>query len=137
MLLDKIRSDMQEAKKSRETLKANLLSTLYAEIFTQSKSDKGLTSEDEIKIIRKFIKNIDETLSLDISAENREKFTKEKEILEHYLPRQLSEDEIISLIKSQIAEGKTMKDIMSYFKEKYPGQYDGKLVSGKVKELLS
>lgn len=135
MLLDKIRLDMQEAKKKRETIKSNLLSVLYSDIFTQSKSGRVITSEDELKIIRKFIKNIDETLSFDISPENRGKLEEERKILEKYLPVQLSEEEITDKVKKLLSEGKLMKDIMGYFRENYPGQYDGKTVSEKVKEL--
>lgn len=40
MLTETIRKEMQNAKLARESVKANLLSTLYAEIFTQSKAAK-------------------------------------------------------------------------------------------------
>lgn len=133
MLIDKIRKDMQQAKIAKETVKSNLLSTLYAEIFTQSKSGKEMTEDDEFKIIRKFIKNADETLSFDITEEARGKLTEEKKILEAYLPAQLSKDEIEKIVSSLVAEGKTMKEIMPYFKEKYNGLYDGRTVSELVK----
>lgn len=133
MLIDKIRKDMQQAKIAKETVKSNLLSTLYAEIFTQSKSGKEITEDDEFKIIRKFIKNADETLSFDITEEARGKLTEEKKILEAYLPAQLSKDEIEKIVSSLVAEGKTMKEIMPYFKEKYNGLYDGRTVSELVK----
>lgn len=133
MLIDKIRKDMQQAKIAKETVKSNLLSTLYAEIFTQSKSGKEMTEDDEFKIIRKFIKNADETLSFDITEEARGKLTEEKKILEAYLPAQLSKDEIEKIVSGLVAEGKTMKEIMPYFKEKYNGLYDGRTVSELVK----
>lgn len=137
MLIEKIRKDMQDAKKNRETVKANLLSTLYAEIFTQSKSGKEMTEEDEIKIIRKFIKNTDETLSYGISDDAKQKLNQEKAILESYLPQQLTMEEIEKTVTGLIAEGKTMKDIMPYFKENYSGRYDGKTVSEIVKSKTS
>lgn len=124
---------MQDAKKNRETVKANLLSTLYAEIFTQSKSGKEMTADDEIKIIRKFIKNADETLSFNVSDEAKQKLEEEKKLLEAYLPQQLSKDEIDTIVVKLIDEGKTMKDIMPFFKENYNGRYDGKTVSEAVK----
>ena len=62
MLIETIRKDMQQAKLAKETVKANLLSTLYAEIFTQSKNGSEMTEDDELKIIRKFMKNADENL---------------------------------------------------------------------------
>jgi uncharacterized protein len=137
MLIETIRRDMQDAKRNKETVKANLLSTLYAEIFTQSKSGKEMTEEDEIKIIRKFMKNADETLSFDISAEARQKLEEEKKLLEAYLPKQLTKDEIDTIVSKLVSEGKTMKEIMPFFKENYNGRYDGKTVSEAVKSKTS
>jgi len=133
MLIETIRKDMQNAKIARETTKANLLSTLYAEIFTQSKSGKEMTEEDEIKIIRKFVKNADETLAFDVSEDAKLKLHEEKKILENYLPKQMSKEEIEKIVDSLVADGKTMKEIMPYFKEKYNGMYDGRAVSEVVK----
>jgi uncharacterized protein YqeY len=133
MLIEKIRHDMQEAKKNKEVLKANLLSILYSEIFTLSKSGKELTEDDEIKIIKKFIKNIDETLSLEITEEQKLKLSSEKEILESYLPKQLSKEEIEKIVDEMISQGKVMKDIMAYFKDNYAGRYDGRTVSETVR----
>ncbi len=137
MLMDTIRKDMFEAKKVKDKVKSNLLSTLFAEIFTLSKSGKELNEDDELKIIRKFLKNIDETLSLEIPADTKSKLETEKNILTAYLPKQLSTEEIDEIVKSLVSEGKTIKDIMPYFKEKYSGRYDGKTVSEAVKRSSS
>ena len=124
---------MHEAKKAKDLLRSNLLSTLYAEMFTLSKSGKELTEEDEIKMIKKFIKNTDETLALDIQEDKKVKFRNEKEILEAYLPKQLGKEEIEKTVGDLIAQGKVMKDIMAYFKENYAGRYDGRIVNEIVK----
>jgi len=137
MMIDTIRKDMFEAKKIKDTVKSNLLSTLFAEIFTLSKSGKEVTNEDELKIIRKFMKNIDETLAFDIPAETRKKLETEKKILTAYLPQQLGTEEIEKVVKEMVSAGKTMKEIMPYFKENYTGMYDGKSVSETVKKLSS
>src|SRR4030095_4527480 len=108
MLIETIRKDMFEAKKTKDTIKANLLSTLFSEIFTLSKSGKDPTSEDELKIIRKFIKNIDETTSLNIPEDTKKKLLVEKGILEGYLPKQLSGEEIEKIVSGFVAEGKTI-----------------------------
>ncbi len=97
------------------------------------KSGKEMTEEDEIRIIKKFIKNIDETLGLDIPDEQKTKYKAEKQILESYLPSQLSKDEIEKIVSEQFSRGKIMKDIMGYFKENYSGRYDGKTVSEIVR----
>lgn len=137
MLIETIRKDMLEAKKAKETVKANLLSTLFSEIFTLSKSGKELTEEDEIKIIRKFIKNIDETIKLQIPEVTRVKLVQEKQILESYLPKQLSSEETEKIVSELVKQGKTIKEIMPYFKEKYSGMYNGKTVSDTIKRLTS
>ena len=137
MLIETIRKDMQDAKRIKETLKANLLSTLYSEIFTLSKSGKELTEEDEIRIIRKFIKNTDETLAFDITPEAKEKLLAEKKILEGYLPSQLSKEEIEKIVGEMTAEGKTIKEIMPFFKENHSGRYDGRAVSEAIKSKSS
>lgn len=124
---------MHEAKKAKDLLKANLLSTLYAEIFTVSKSGKELTEEDEIRIIKKFIKNADETLELEIPDDQKSKYKAEKQILESYLPQQLTKEEIEKTVSDLLTQGKVMKDIMAYFKENYSGRYDGKTVNEIVR----
>ena len=133
MLMDSIRKDMFEAKKIKDTVKSNLLSTLFAEIFTFSKSGKEITGEDELKIIKKFVKNIDDTLGFEITEEQKAKLQREKVILEAYMPKQMSREEIDKIVTVLVAEGKTMKDIMPHFKEHYAGLYDGRAVSEIVK----
>lgn len=136
MLIEQIRKDMQQAKIAKETLKANLLSTLYGELFTQSKSGKEFTADDELKIIKKFIKNADDTLAFNISEEAKQKLLDEKKILEVYMPKQLSKEDIEKIVLEQVAAGKVMKDIMGYFKENHNGQYDGRMVSEMIKSKL-
>ena len=133
MLIDQVRNDMHEAKKAKDTLRSNLLSTLYAEMFTLSKSGKELTEEDSIRIVKKFIKNTEETLALEIPEEAREKYSAEKHILESYLPPQLTSEEIENIVTQLLGEGKIMKDIMAHFKENYTGRYDGKTVNELVR----
>jgi len=137
MLIEKVREDMHEAKKQKDLLKSNLLSTLYAEMFTLSKSGKELTEEDSVKIVRKFIKNSEETLALDIPEDSKTKYLAEKKILLGYLPSQLTAEEIENNVTKLVGEGKIMKDIMGYFKENYAGRYDGKIVSDLVKLKLA
>ena len=102
-------------------------------MFNQSKSGKEFTADDELKIIRKFLKNIDETLQLDVPEDSKAKMKTEKEILESYLPKQMSKEEIEKIVSGLVAEGKTMKEIMPHFKEHYNGEYDGRTVSEIVK----
>jgi len=137
MLLNDIRKDMLLAKKEKDALKANLLSSLYSEIFTASKSGKEMTEADSVRIVKKFIKNIDETLALDIPESSRQKYQAEKAILENYLPKQLTEEEIDKTVSELLSQGKQMKDIMAHFKENFPGRYDGKIVNETIRKKQS
>lgn len=137
MLIEDVRNNMHEAKKQKDVLKSNLLSTLYAEMFTLSKSGKELTDEDSVKIVKKFIKNCDETLALDIPEEAKKKYLAEKQILMGYLPSQLSAEDIEMTVSQLVGEGKVMKDIMVHFKENFAGRYDGKTVSDIAKLKLA
>jgi uncharacterized protein len=137
MLLDDIKKDMFNAKKEKDSFKSNLLSALYSEIYILSKSGKELTDEDSVKMIKKFIKNIDETLALDIPEASRKKYQSEKTILETYLPKQLPADEVEKIVSELHSQGKNMKDIMAHFKENFQGQYDGRTVSESVKRKQS
>jgi uncharacterized protein YqeY len=132
-----IKKDMMQAKIHKDTVKANLLSSLYSEIYTASKTGKTIGEEDYTKIIRKFIKNTNDTLLLDISDEQKKKLEQERSILESYLPSQLSIEQTDEEIKKLISEGKQMKDIMAYFKQNYPGRYDGRVVNERIRALTS
>jgi uncharacterized protein len=137
MLIEQIRNDMHEAKKVKDTDKANLLSTLFSEMFTLSKSGKAFTEEDAVKVVKKFLKNTNETLTLDIPEASKQKYLFEKSILENYLPKQMSASEIEEIVNKLLSENKAMKDIMSYFKENHSGMYDGKTVSEIIKAKLT
>jgi uncharacterized protein len=133
MIIDDIRRDMFDAKKNKDMLKANLLSTLFSEMFNLTKSGKPYSEEDFTKIVKKFVKNIDETVALDIPAEKKDNLIKEKVILESYLPKQLSKDEIEKIVTEMLGSGKQMKDIMQFFKENYAGMYDGRTVNEMIR----
>jgi hypothetical protein len=134
MLIDEIKKDMFTAKKVKDSLKSNLLSALYSEIYTLSKSRKELTDEDSVRMVKKFIKNIDDTLALEIPEVSRKKYEAEKAILETYLPKQLPSEEVEKIVSEFLTRGKQMKDIMAHFKETFPGRYDGRVVSETVKK---
>ena len=86
-------------------------------------------------MIKKFIKNLDETIlaNLKLPNTNTALLDREKEILEVYLPKQLSKEELTEIIKS--LNTKNMGDIMKNLKENHAGLYDGKMASEIVKSL--
>ena len=142
MLIDQIKTDLAQARKDHDTFALGLLTTLLSDINMIGKNAQRETTEAEAAgIVKKFIKGIDDTIALltdsDTHKENREKLVNEKALLVQYLPRQLSQDELIFRIHDLIAYGaNTLPLIMNKLKEKYPGQYDGAMASKLAKELL-
>lgn len=103
----------------------NLISTIIGELDRKSKNP----SEDEVMSVIKKIRDADLEVTM------TDQIAKELEFLDDLIPKPLSEDGmkkiVFSLSFTKIGE------YMSYFKENYPGQYDGKLLSSIVKEKLT
>jgi len=158
-----IREDLKETVKNREELKSSVLRLLLAAIFNKEKEkryklSKGKPELNEIELEEESQLNDEEIIDV-ISSEAKkrkesigefekgkrmdlaEKEKKELEILEKYLPEQLSEEEIKKLVKEAIEkigakEIKDMGKVMAELMPKVKGKADGSLVSRIVKDLL-
>lgn len=132
-LIEQIRQKQIEARKAR-SVDASLLTTLLgeAEMVGKNAGNRAPTDEEVVAVVRKFIKNIDET----IAALNMTQYvqavalTQEKEILLSFLPKQLDEDTLRMITKNC----KDLPDFMRYLKQEYAGRYNGKLASAIAKE---
>lgn len=147
MLFDILKDNWLTARKAAIsdktfTIKANLLGTVKAEIERIAKDDgqRAITEEDCIATIKKFIKNCDLTIDA-LVKDGKEAILprREKNILEDFLPKQMTKADLVSAcMYAEINGGaKTMGDYMKFFKENYSGRYDGKLASEVVRECLS
>lgn len=104
-----------------------------------------LTDNDVVGLIQKLSKQRQESADIYNEAgrtELAEKELKEKEVLDSYLPKMLSENELAAVIDSIVSENNfsTMKDMgnaMKILKESYPNQYDGKLASTLIRARLA
>lgn len=104
-----------------------------------------LTDNDVVGLIQKLSKQRQESADIYNEAgrtELAEKELKEKEILDSYLPKMLTEDELAAVIDRIVTENgfSTMKDMgnaMKILKETYPNQYDGKSASTLIRAKLA
>ena len=143
-LIQTIKSAQIAARKKRDSITASLLTTLIGEAEMVGKNaNREVTDQEVVATIKKFIKNIDETLKVldgtGIDAVKVDVARAEKTILEQFLPKQLSEAEIRALISDFLDVGETrpnMGEVMKHMKSNYDGQYDGKVVSRIAGELL-
>ena len=139
-LMQKLKDDQLQARKNGHKAEAILLTTLIGEAATIGKNDGNCETNDQevIMVIKKFIKGIDESLNILYAQQalnSAETLEKEKQILERYLPKQMNSQEITDVLKSSgVATNKGL--FMKYLKDNFAGQYDGKLASQIIDELI-
>ena len=147
-LFDRISEDIKKAMLAREKTRLEALRGIKKE-FLEAKTAKGangeLSDETAIKIMVKMVKQRKE--SANIYKENNRPELAENElaeaaVIEEYLPKQLSEEELEKEIKDIIAETgaagpQDMGKVMGVATKKLAGRAEGKAISLKVKELLN
>lgn len=144
-LLKQLRKDNMQAMKEHDTVKKAVLGMVISGIALGEK-EKGveLSKADELTYVQRELKQtrdaLDQTPSdrADLIEETKKKIA----ILESYLPKQLTEEEITEVIQKILADkgleatkksqGPIMKEIMANYK----GQVDGKLVNKVLSTIL-
>ena len=140
MILQTIHSDKFGAMKDKDTLKYNLLCTLYAECYNVGKNNgnRDTTDDECYAVIKKFIKNNTENIQLITDSRITEKFLIENAILTNYLPKQLTSIELECVVSDYIKSGlNNVGSIMSKLKSEYTNQYDSKEASSIIKDKLN
>lgn len=132
-LLEQIRGDQLAARKAGNKAAAALLTTLIGEAtkVTAEEFKKGQTEITDGKVVAKiksFSENAKQTLAV-APADRKSEIQAEIDILEGYLPQQVSEDELRAIIGMWKEDGLNLGQIMAKLKAEYEGRYDGKLAS--------
>jgi len=128
--------DKNDARKAREKAKARTLVTLLGELDTIAKrSGAEVTDDLVVQVVTKFIKSLKETMAALPEDDSRYvDAVDEAKVLEIYLPKQLTEDELRNIIAE--LNYTNIGQYMKALKEKYSGQYDAKLASRIIKENI-
>ena len=144
-LLEKIINEMYLSMKSGDKTKANALRTLVSKLKDQQiKLRKDISDEEALKVIKTLVKQRKESAQIFLKAgreELAEKENLETRILEKYLPKMISDDEIRVLVEGVVKEigAKDLSDIgkvMPLVMKRGKGKVDGKLANDILKELL-
>ena len=138
---------MKEAMKSKDKIALESLRALKSAFLLANTSGSGveLSEADEIKIVQKLVKQRKDSAVIfeqQGRADLADPELAQAAVLEKFLPTQMSEAEVKSVIQGIIAQvGATgMKDmgkVMGMGSKELAGKADGKMISGIVKELLS
>ncbi|MCY7617383.1 MULTISPECIES: GatB/YqeY domain-containing protein [Bacillus] len=146
-LLEQLNTDMKLFMKNREKDKLVVIRMVKASLQNEAiklKKD-SLTGDEELTVLSREIKQRKDSLH-EFSKANRldlvDKVQKEIDILDVYLPEQLSEEELQTIVKETIAEtGASSKadmgKVMSAIMPKVKGKADGAVINRLVSEQLS
>lgn len=147
-LFDKVSEDIKKAMLARDKVRLEALRGAKKE-FLEAKTAKGangeLSDDNATKIIVKMVKQRKE--SANIYKENNRPELAENElaeatVLEEYLPKQLSAEELEAELKAIIAETgaagpRDMGKVMGIATKRLAGRAEGRLISATVKNLLN
>lgn len=143
---EELLKDLKEAMKNKELIKKDTITMLRAAILQVEKDTQKELSEEEMSaIVSKEVKKRKESIEDYIKGGREDianQLNEEISILSKYLPEQLTEEQIESLVKEAIENtGATtprdMGKVMQYLRPKTAGKADGKLVSDIVKNSLN
>jgi uncharacterized protein YqeY len=139
-VLEQVQADVRTAMKAGERERAAALRMIVDSLQQDAKLGKG----DEVAVLQRERKKRLEAADAYSEAERSEQASAEKfeaELIEAYLPAQLSDKELGDLVEAAIAESgaseqKQMGQVMSALMPKVGGRADGKRVSAAVREKL-
>ena len=147
-LFDQVSEDIKKAMLAKDKVALDALRGIKKE-FLEAKTAKGgdgeLHDDTALKILQKMVKQRKESAEMYIAAKRQDLADDELaqvKIIERYLPQQMSESELITALKSIIAQvgaagPQDMGKVMGVATKMLAGKAEGKAISMKVKELLS
>ena len=147
-LEQKIMGELKTAMLAKDEKSLRSLRAIKAAILLAKTSEGAggeLKEDDEIKLLQKLVKQRKDSLEI-FQQQNRmdlaQKEQEEIEVIEKFLPKQLSSDELKAGLAAIITEvgassPADMGKVMGQATKKFAGKADGKTISALVKELLS
>lgn len=150
MLRKQISVSLQEALKAKNQTKTSTLRLILAALKDRDIAERsegnanGLNDDAILKLLQSMIKQRKESIEFYEKGNRLELADKEKEEINHiknFLPKQLSKNEVKTIVKSTISElgAKDVRDmgkVMSFLREKYSGQMDLSIAGKLLKEHL-
>ena len=146
-MFDRISNDIKEAMKAKDKVRLETLRNIK-KVFLEAKTAPGandtLTDEAATKIMQKLVKQGKDSATLYAEqgrADLAEAELAQVAVIETYLPKQMSAEELETALKAIIAEvgaegPKDMGKVMGTATKKLAGLAEGRAISAKVKELL-
>lgn len=145
-LLETINADMKTAMKAKDKETLSVIRMVKSSLQNEGiKVNHVLTADEELTVLAREMKQRKDSKEEFLNAGRQDladQLTREMAILEKYMPQQLTEAEVVEIVKDAITQvgacgkgdfGKVMGKVMPQVK----GRADGKLVNATVKSLLN
>jgi uncharacterized protein len=146
-LLEKIEADLKNAMKAGDSVRAQTLKMLKSDLsYEMKKSDREITDEQMLEVVSRAVKRRRDSIK-EFQKGGRQDLvdgeTKELAIVEEYLPKQMSEEEIERHITDKLAAlgeisqkdmGRVMGEIMKELKGKADGSVVKSILSKKIEK---
>ena len=147
-LFDIISNDIKEAMKAKDKVALDTLRNIK-KVLLEAKTAPGandtVSDDTAIKLIQKLVKQGKESAEL-YSSQNRPELAAEElaqvAVMEKYLPKQMSEEEVTTVLKEIIAQTgaagpQDMGKVMGVATKQLAGKAEGRVISAIVKQLLN
>ena len=139
---------MKDAMKAKDEVALRSLRAIKAAIINAKTAEGAhgeIKAEDEIKLVQKLVKQRKDSLDIYTQQNRADLAQKEEEeiaVIEQFLPKQMSEEELKEEVKAIIASvgassPADMGKVMGVASKQLAGKAEGKAISAAVKELLS
>ena len=145
---DDLQNDIKEAMKAKDKVALDTLRNIK-KVLLEAKTAPGagdtVSDETAIKIIQKLVKQGKESAEL-YNSQNRPELAAEElaqvAVMEKYLPKQMSEEEVATVLKEIIAQTgaagpQDMGKVMGVATKQLAGKAEGRMISAIVKQLLN
>ncbi len=143
-----INNDIKTAMRAKDKGRLRTLRAIKSQILlakTAEGASEEMGADAEIKMLSKMVKQRKDSLEIYRKQGRDELAAKEEEevaVIEGYLPKQLSEEELTSALQKIIDDtgASSMRDmgkVMGIASKQFAGKADGKTISTKVKQLLN
>jgi len=138
--------DMKEAMKSKDKVKLSTIRMINSLIKNAEIEKRGELTDDEIiQLLMKYAKQRKEAIEMYEKGGRQDLVEKEKAelaVVESYLPKQMSEEEIRELVKEAVeatgaSSPRDIGKVMQYVMPKVKGRADGSVVNKIVREMLA
>ncbi|GFP31751.1 uncharacterized protein HKBW3S42_00058 [Candidatus Hakubella thermalkaliphila] len=147
LLKERVIQDMQNSLKKGDKIRLSTMRLLLSEIKNLEKEKRisDLSDDDVLSVVRREIKRRDQALEEFRKTDRKDlvdKEERERQILEEYLPVQLSQEELEAMVRRVMQEtgassSREMGKVMGRMMQEVKGKADGKRVRQIVESLLS